>query len=231
MKPIIGIVGRPNWPDEKTPSIVVMEHYRKYVIKHGGIPILILPPKLIDYNISKPSENAELTEEDKEILDRQLNLCNGILMPGGYKTFSHDFYILEYAIKKDIPILGICLGMQIMSNYQQEFFNEPNKEEGINHFDMENKYCHDVELNENSKLYSIMQKKTFKVNSLHKFHATKGGIYNIVGYSEDNLIEALELPTSTFNIGVQWHPERLDDEESNRLIDSFIEYSKKRSEK
>ena len=227
MRPIIGIVGRPNWPDEKTPSIVTMEYYRKYIISNGGVPILILPPKIIDYNISKPSENAELTEEDKEILDRQLELCNGILMPGGYKTFSHDFYILEYAIKKDIPVLGICLGMQIMSNYKQELFNEPNSEKNLNHFDMENKYCHDVEIDETSKLFSIVQNKRFKVNSLHNFHATKGGIYNIVGHSDDGIIEALELPNATFNIGVQWHPERLDDDESKKLVEKFIESSKK----
>lgn len=227
MKPIIGIVGRPNWPDDETPSIVTMEYYRKIIIENGGVPIVILPPKLIDYNTSKPSEIAELTKEDKEVLDCQLKLCDGILMPGGYKMFSHDFYILDYAIKKDISVLGICLGMQIMSNYKQEIFNEKNEATGINHFDMENKYCHDVEIDENSKLFSIVNKKRFKVNSLHNYHATKGGIYKVVGHSEDGLIEALELPDKTFNIGVQWHPERLEDEESHKLIKKFINCSKK----
>ena len=38
--------------------------------------------------------------EEKNIIDKQLSLCDGILMPGGYKMFAHDFYILDYAIKK-----------------------------------------------------------------------------------------------------------------------------------
>ena len=54
-----------------------------------------LPPQLIEYNNSKPSEVMKLSEDEKLSLKRQLQLCDGILMPGGYKVFEHDFLILE----------------------------------------------------------------------------------------------------------------------------------------
>lgn len=225
MKPIIGIIGRPNYPGEQTPSIVTMEVYRKAIITNGGIPILIMPPKLIDYNNSRPSEVSQLTKEDKEIIKGQLKICDGILMPGGYKIFSHDFYILEYAIDNDVPILGICLGMQIMSNYKQDFYNEKNEESGLKHFDLTGNYCHTVTIKDDSKLRAIIGKDKIKVNSMHNYHATKGGLYNIVARSDDGLIEALELPNAKFNIGVQWHPERLDDESSYKLFKEFIKCS------
>ena len=227
MKPIIGIVARPNYSDENISELMVKERYRKQIIKHGGVPILILPPKLIDYNNSKPSENMELTEEEKEIIYSQLKLCDGILIPGGYKIFSHDYLILDYAIKNDIPVLGICMGLQLMSNYCQEVaYNEKNNTE-INHFDLTGKIGHNVKIKKGSKLGSIINEENLWVNSMHNYHATKGGIYDVVAVSEDGIIEALELPNLRFNIGVQWHPEIADDEPSNRLIDKFVESCKK----
>lgn len=228
MKPIIGIIGRPNFPDENSSIFVVADYYRKAIIKNGGIPFLILPPQLIEYNNSKPSEVARLTENEKEDLLRQLELCNGILMPGGYKVFEHDFFILEYAINNDIPVLGICLGMQIMSNYKEEYYNEKNENIKINHYDLDNEYSHTVKIYKDSKLYSIFRQEEIRVNSLHNYHVVKGGKYKVVGLSEDGLIEAIEYPQNKFNIGVQWHPERLkNDELQNKLFKSLIEVSKK----
>ena len=228
MKPIVGIVGRPNFPDENSSMIVVADYYRKAIIENGGIPLMILPPQLIEYNNSKPSEVMKLSEDEKLSVKRQLQLCDGILMPGGYKVFEHDFLILEYAINNDIPILGICLGMQIMSNYKEEYYNEKNDNVKVNHYDLDNEYSHVVKLDKNSKLYSIFEQEEIKVNSLHNYHAVKAGKYKVVGLSEDGLIEALEYPQNKFNIGVQWHPERLkNDKLQNRLFKSFIESSKK----
>lgn len=224
MKPIIGIVGRPNFPDEKDSNIVVKESYRKAIITNGGIPFLILPPKLINYNNATPSENQDLTNEEKEILIKQLEKCDGILIPGGYKVFSHDFFILDYVIKNNIPTLGICLGMQTMSNYKQEYWNEKNT---TNHFDMSGNYLHKVNIDRESQLYKIIEQEQIMVNSIHNYHAIKSGIYVICGKSEDNLIEALELPGQKFNIGVQWHPELLNDEPSQKLFKEFIDSSKK----
>lgn len=227
MKPIIGIIARPNFPKENNSNLVVKEVYRKKIIEAGGIPFLLLPPKLINYNNAKPSENKDLSSEEKEILLSQLKMCDGILMPGGYKVFSHDFFILDYAIKNDIPVLGICLGMQIMANYEQNYLTEQIDSRFANHFDISGNYVHNINISKDSKLFSIVNKDKITVNSMHKYKVVSNGLYNVVAVSDDNIIEALEFPDNTFNIGVQWHPERLDDDASKKLFKAYIESCKR----
>ena len=90
---------------------------------------------------------------------------------------------------------------------------------------------HKVRIDKDSKLYKILGKEEFEVNSFHTRHATKNHIYKVVGYSDDGLIEAIEYPNDTFNIGVQWHPEisYSFDENSKKIIDSFVEAAKRNS--
>ena len=89
-KPLVGIVAR------KVDNIYkVNENVVKKIIKCGGIPILILPTN------------------SKDLLN-VLNICDGIVMPGGSDIYEYDRFICKYATENDVPILGICLGMQIM---------------------------------------------------------------------------------------------------------------------
>ena len=233
-RPIIGIVGRCYKHDDYDNSIEVLEPYRIAILSMGGTPILILPPQEIEYYSQKVSKTKALTEIEKNILDQQINICDGILLPGGFKTFEYDKYILEQCLKKDKPILGICLGMQIMANLgnnlengMPDFISERNIPEGINHRQEDKKYIHNIRILKESKLYNIIKKEEFPVNSIHNYHVKKVPIYNIVGYSEDGLIEAVEYPNNKFNIGVQWHPERLlDDKTQNKLFKTFIKSCK-----
>lgn len=228
-KPLIGIVARPTKKEEES-KLFVNEDYRKAVILAGGIPFLILPLQNIYYNQTRFSENENLTDIEKKDLMQVLELCDGIIMPGGNKIFQHDFFILEEAIKRDIPILGICLGMQIMANYQREILNEANP--NSNHNQENVKYAHKVTIDKKSKLHQIIKKDQIEVNSYHNFHVLPNSIYQTVGMSEDNLIEALELPEKSFHIGIQWHPEKMYsyDENARVLFQSFIkaccDYSK-----
>lgn len=126
--------------------------------------------------------------------------------------------------------------MQTMANYGLKnedgsigFKTEKNSEEGINHCNQEEQFAHKVTIKKDSKLYQILKTETFKVNSLHHYHVISSPTYDIVGYSEDSLIEAVEYKQNKFNIGVQWHPERLlDDKLQNKLIESFIKSCKEK---
>ena len=117
MKPIIGIVGIDDYSIKQKSTICIFENYRKAIIKYGGIPIVILPPLLIDYYKTRPKDTNKLNNEDKELLIKQINLCDGIIIPGGSKRFEHHVFICDYCNKKNIPLLGICMGMQTMCNY------------------------------------------------------------------------------------------------------------------
>ncbi len=224
MRPLIGIVGRINSIDKN--KISINDEYRRIIVEYGGNVFTILPPSFINYGETKFNDLPPLSEEEKNMLIQQLDMCDGILIPGGNKMLNSDFFILDYAIKKDIPILGICLGMQVMVNYKRPVWNEPNIESGINHNVKDGSLVHFVTIDKNSKLYKILNEETFMVNSIHNYHAVASFYYKTVGYSEDGLIEAIEMESNTFNIGVQWHPEKMPGENGKKLISSFVEAAK-----
>lgn len=215
-RPIIGVVARPYITDNKRDVLCILENVRRSIILAGGVPITILPTQDMVYINNR---ETPLTNEDKEILDTQIDLCDGILMPGGDFLYFYDMYICKKANEKDMPLLGICMGMQVMCNY-----NNGNKNEFIEgHKSPEEKYVHEVDIDTNSKLYSIVGKSKIKVNSLHRTKVPNSGEYTVSATASD-VIEAVEKKDKKFNIGVQWHPERTynDDEPSRKIIDAFI---------
>lgn len=123
-KPIIGIVGRSDSNSEKYNIICCYESIRKCIINKGAIPILILPTQNLDYETAIPKEIEKLTIEEKEDLKTILKLCDGILIPGSYKLFEYDKFIYQYTLDNDIPVLGICGGMQLMGLVDNSVSND-----------------------------------------------------------------------------------------------------------
>lgn len=85
-----------------------------------------------------------------------------------------------------------------------------------------NGYVHDVSIKKDSMLYEILGASKIKVNSRH-MRCIPYTRLDVVAYSEDGIIEAIEDKEKKFFIGVQWHPESLiDDEYSNKLFSFFV---------
>ena len=231
MKPIIGIVGRCGFTSsDEVNNIRVPEKYRMCIIRSGGVPIIITPPQMVEYQDSVPSSLDRLTDSEKEILTRQLDLCDGILLPGGLKRFEYDVFVLDYALKHDIPILGVCLGMQILSMIDKEgnFVTNLEKiESDVNHADYSNSLVHDVILSKESRLYKILGTDVIRVNSRHRMKVTDPGTFEVYGKSSDDVIEVLERHDKKFALGVQWHPEMMLDDNLQKLIfDAFVDSCK-----
>lgn len=198
-KPIIALVSRIYEKNNKK-VYGVYETYLNKIIKNGGVPLII--PK-----IQLDIEN-KLTDKEKDDLIKLLELCDGIVMPGGDDPYDYDFFINEYAIKNDIPILGICLGMQIMGLSDGSELVKINNHYLTKHF---------VYLKNNTYLKKIYNEDNVIVNSRHKYAIIE--VKNYIVSSISDVIESIEYPNKKFNIGVQWHPEELEDD---KLFKEFI---------
>lgn len=227
MKPIIGIVGRPHTTITERQCICTFDGYRRAVSNSGGNPIIILPTQNIKYEEVRPKDAPFLTEEEKIDLIEQIKLCNGIILPGGNKIYDYDYFICKYALDNDIPVLGICMGEQLMAGV---LANVDRKEvleyveSDIQHNDLQSKYVHRVRINKDSYLYKIIGKEEIEVNSRHKYCVTNIDEKYITVFSEDDIIEGVEDKTKKFAIGIQWHPEDMADYDENmkKVFDEFI---------
>ena len=228
IKPIIGIVGR-LYSGES--NIICVEEVRLAVIKFGGIPLLILP-------VDKEEMSCKNLYSEDEIndLERVLSLCDGFILPGGDTWYSLDEVVIDYAIRRDKPLLAICLGMQALSKVlsgekEIAYDNTIKNNTLINHLEPNKDYVHSVIIDKNSKLYFIIGEEKIWVNSRHSYHVPELDNTLICARSSDGLIEGVELKDKKFIIGVQWHPEsNLEDEHSKKLFKAFFDnfkYSQK----
>ncbi len=155
-------------------------------------------------------------EKEYERVEEGIKLCDGIILPGGADLYPIDPKIAKYLYDKDIPTLGICLGMQIIGST----FNG-NLDYVYNH-QSEKDYVHTININENSKLFNILNEKTIKVNSRHN-EAIFNTDLKISSLSNDYIIESIEDTNKKFFIGLQWHPESLmNDKNSIKIFDAFV---------
>lgn len=228
IRSIIGIVGR-LYSGES--NVICVEEIRLAVTKMGGVPLLILP-------IDKEELSCKNIYSEEEIKDLEniLSLCDGFILPGGDTWYQLDEIVIDYAIRRDKPLLAICLGMQALSKVLSgekriAYDNTIKNNTLINHLEPNKDYVHSVIIDKNSKLYSIIGEEKIWVNSRHSYHVPELDNTLICARSSDGLIEGVELKDKKFIIGVQWHPEsNLEDKHSKKLFKSFFDnfkYSQK----
>ena len=193
---IIGIITRSSKSLEKHNIDIVYNDIVKAVKKNCATPIGLI-----------------LEEDYKELID----LCDGLIFQGGDNFEEYDFKALKYAYDNDIPVLGICLGMQLMG----VLFN--GRMMDISNHKKYNSYAHSIKIKRDSKLYDIFKEDIIKVNSRHK-SVIKNTDLDVVAISNDGYIESIEDKNKKFFIGVQWHPESMTyDDRQNKLFKYFID--------
>ena len=210
-------------------NIICVEEIRYAVTKMGGIPILILPVDKTKITDEKNEVSYFYNTQEIEDLEKILKLCDGFILPGGDTWYQLDEIVIEYAIKYDKPLLAICLGMQALSkvlNSEKKvaYDNTIKNNTSINHYLPDEDYAHEVIIDKNSKLFSIIEEEKIKVNSRHNYHVPLLRVNYISARSKDGLIEAVEIKNKKFIIGVQWHPETIFDKDINarKIFEAFF---------
>jgi putative glutamine amidotransferase len=144
--------------------------------------------------------------------------------------------LIREAINLEMPIMGICRGLQILNVYHGGtlHIDLPTDLDTIVKHQLPDTYnaLHDVSIQPGSLLHKISKITNGTVNSNHH-QGIEVLAYplNGIAYSEDGLIESIELKNSgdyPFFLGVQWHPERMDYSNplSGNIAISFVEETK-----
>lgn len=187
----------------------------------------------------------------KKRLDSIINNIDGLVLTGGIdiepenygqkrKEYTdrpnreRDFFeinLTKAALERNIPILGICRGLQILNivfggTLYQDLLKESSAENIHNNCDEKN-FAHSVEIVKYSILDTLTKSNIIQVNSNHHQGINKlGGDLRAVAISQDGIIEAIESKVHKWVVGVQWHPEILADEIKfhQNIFNSFLEY-------
>ena len=130
-----------------------------------------------------------------------------------------EMVLLRHALEREIPVLGICRGLQIMNvvlggTLYQDLPSQFITDGLIAHRQQSPKWqwTHQVEVSDRSKIATIMETSDLRVNSYHH-QAIKdlAGDLVAVAHASDGVIEAVESSdlSKRWLIGVQWHAEAM----------------------
>jgi putative glutamine amidotransferase len=229
MRPIIGISSyaqEASWGAWVLPAALVPLSYVTAVERAGGRPIVI-PPM------------ADAVEETLDAIDGLILSGGADIDPALYGAGNHDktitqperdsaeFALLEAALARELPVLGICRGMQVLNvlhggglhQHLPELVGHEGHRESLGAFSE-----HEVELEAGSVAARVLGTSTSVKSSHHQGIETVGEGLVATGVAHDGTVEVVEDPAHRFAIGVLWHPEEGEDK---RLFEALVEEARR----
>ncbi len=208
--PVIGISG-----NFREGDCTLAQGYYMSVLEAGGTPVVI------------PSYDNE------KALVSILDTLDGLVLSGGAdidpdylgeepldcisvnpRRDAQELMLVRLAVERQIPILGICRGIQMLTAaLGGKLYQDIKTQHGrpcIEHSQTiaRGLPSHDVKIEKDSLLHSLMGTETLAVNSFH--HQAVKEVpqgFRVTAMSEDGIIEGMESTTFRPILGVQWHPE------------------------
>jgi putative glutamine amidotransferase len=220
VRPVIGICAaleRARWSVWDQQAMLLPRNYIDAVQRAGGLAVMLAPdPALVE----DPSQ--------------ALALIDGLVLAGGadidpatYGQPAHpetagtvperdvfEIALARAAIERDMPLLGICRGMQLINvalggtllQHLPERFGHHEHRRVAGSFDGAD---HDVDVHEGTLAMRVVGEARHATKSHHHQGVDRLGEDLLVSGTStmDDLPEAIELPGKRFVLGVQWHPE------------------------
>lgn len=220
---------RARWSVWDQRAMLLPSNYVEAVQRGGGLALMLPVDPL-------------LVEDPNEVLD----LIDGLVLaggadidPGSYGAQAHaetvdtvperdafEIALTRAAIERDLPVLGICRGMQLINvarggtlrQHLPDLFDHEEHRRVVGSFDGSD---HDVVLVEGSLAARAAGELRHATMSHHHQGVDRlGEGLTVSGVSTlDDLPEAIELPEAQFVLGVQWHPEA---DTASRVIGAFV---------
>lgn len=213
----------------------VNQDYMRSIAQSGGIPIIL--PILDEEKDIEPFVKVWVDSIDGLILSGGHDICPnfygeeprqklGEIWPERDKN---DLLLLKYAIDKQIPVLGICRGFQLINAFFGAKIGQDlsySENELIKHSQghRPDLPTHRIKLNGKGVFFNKILAETTMVNSFHhQFVKDEVEELLVVARSSDGIIEAVEHKNLPI-YAVQWHPEMLSREsiEAKKIFEEFI---------
>ncbi len=238
--PVIGVTA---FQDSSAGTTRINHLYTNKVEQMGGIPLVIPNPSSQVARQMREELQENSRETAQNYLGKILDKLDGLLLTGGDDPDPAYFGeeplpgqggieperdILELnlvvlALERDIPVLGICRGMQSInvalggSNYQDlisQFYADMDTANRVKHKQQAPRSypTHEISVAEGTRVGEIIGYPHIRVNSFHHQAVKEPGDSLVAtAWSRDGIIEAIEMISGLFCVGVQWHPEGHDD--------------------
>jgi putative glutamine amidotransferase len=227
-RPVVGLtcyVEPARWGAWHQPAALVPLAYVTR-IERAGARVVILPPD----------------STDADVLDR----LDGLVIAGGADVdpahYGHDpheatddprverdageLMLYRGARERDLPVLGICRGLQIMAVAEGGSLVQhlPDVVGDTHHRDAPGTFNdHGATFTAGSLAAVVVGAQEVVVNSSHHQSVADAGSLKVSGWADDGTIEAAEDPSAPFVLGVQWHPETVEDPAvSDRVFEAFV---------
>lgn len=211
--------------------------YSDRVAQAGGLPLIV------------PRPPGEIERAAAEVLD----LADGLLLSGGgdvdpahygarddgvedadADADAWEIALVRGAAERGLPTLGICRGAQVMAvafggsliQHVEPDDLHPQvsgRDPALLHGDR-----HPVALEQGSAVAGLFGCTALSVNTLHHQAIADAGALRVTGRTASGIVETVEPRDGWPALGVQWHPEKMDEPEQRRLFEALVKAADER---
>ena len=232
-RPVVGICAaleRAQWRAWDRLAVLLAHEYIRAIQDAGGLALMVPPDPRLE---GHPDEVLQLVDA--------LILAGGAdIDPSAYSAEPHpktrgtvperdrtELAIARRAAELDIPLLGICRGMQLLNvamggTLRQHLPDDVGHEEHRRHLGTFDGSEHDVRLESGSLAARAVGEELHTAKSHHHQGVAEiGEGLHVSGVAVlDDLPEAIEADGPAFCLGVQWHPEA---DERSRVVGTLVQ--------